>query len=196
MTKKNPRILTDSGELYRPLNTRRLKTELRAYETESRERFESVLMRNDVGMRRVANSGYAKPVNIVKRTIYSLGIKLFDTERRKTSKERQKTLIKYLEETSHPSVEDAGHLSARMPPIADNPFFWMYQLTFFTGVGEERPAWMLTRDEVSKHSRELYFAYKNEVPPEHLIGLIMQVGARDILTYCKRCSVPTFLVAL
>ncbi|EEW58013.1 hypothetical protein SCH4B_3078 [Ruegeria sp. TrichCH4B] len=72
-----------------------------------------------------------------------------------------------------------------MPPAEENPFFWMYLVTFFNDPDKTRQGWMLSRDEVSKHSRELYFAYKNEVPPEHLIGFIMQVGARNILTYYK-----------
>ncbi len=178
MNKRTPRILTDSGELKRDLDTKRLRSEFRAYETESRESFEAILMRDQSCTRRPAHSAYAKPVNIVKRTVYGVGVHLI-------ARRKMTTLRIFLREHSHPRVKDAGHLSARMPPVEDNPFFWVYQLTFFTEANEERQDWMLSRDEISKHSRELYFAYMNNVPPEYLIGFIMQVGARNILKYHK-----------
>lgn len=178
MNKRTPRILTETGELERQLNSRRLRSDLRAYEAESSKRFEAILMRDKTRTRRIANSGYSKPVNIVKRTVYGVGENLF-------TRARQSTLKKVLEENSHPRVENTGHLSSRMLPVEDNPFFWVYQLTFFTEVDEDRQDWMLSRDEISKHSRELYFAYMNNIPPEYLIGFIMQVGARNILKYHK-----------
>lgn len=178
MNKRTPRILTASGELERPLNTRRLSSELDDYMSESSEIFATLLMRDETRTRHVANSAYTKPVNIVKRAVYGIGQHLITNK-------KHKILKQFLNKHSHPHEKFEKRLRSKMPSAEDNLFFRVYQLTFFDGADKERQDWMLSRDEISKHSRELYFAHMNKVPPEYLIGFIMQVGARNILKYYK-----------
>jgi len=113
-----------------------------------------------------------RPANVLRRAVYSLGCQLIDTG-------NQNILANYNKDMADAVSE--SRVTKAAPDVQENPFHNCYMLLL--GVnrlrkGEER---LVKRDQISKSSRLLVYAQKNDVPVEYVIGFIAQVGGDTIL---------------
>lgn len=103
--------------------------------------------------------------NILKRSIYQIGMKIVGTGGRKaflskTNKEYQKT------------VDDkvGRAIPTNAPTVEENPFYYVLYLAM--GSRSYMP-----RQERIKAGDQLSYAAKHNVPPEYLIGFLHQCGS-------------------
>jgi len=121
---------------------------------------------------------YNRPANVLKRCVYTLGRQLIDLD-------KQRILADYLQETS--KTYNAPPASIATPDVEQNPFHWFYLLLLGENRLKKGSRRIVTRDQISKSSRQLVYARKNDVPPEYVIGFILQIGGDPILDlYNKR----------
>ena len=115
---------------------------------------------------------FSKPANVLRRAVYTLGTQIADGK-------NGSRLVEFLRENSE--KHGFSQINITAPDPDENPFFWCYHLL----LREESLA--ITRDQRSKSSRQLVYAYKNKIPPDLLIGFILQIGGDPILDlYDKR----------
>lgn len=121
---------------------------------------------------------YNRPANVLKRSVYVLGRQLIDLD-------KQEILAEYLQEVS--KTYNKPPASIATPNVEQNPFHWFYLLLLGENRLSEGKRRLVTRDQISKSSRQLVHAHKNDVPPVYLIGFILQIGGDPILEqYSKR----------
>ncbi len=96
--------------------------------------------------------------SILMRAAYVIGVQLVEGK-------SEDLLADYLTNAVDPDLR----MHAGAPPVGENPFFWTLHLLM------SKSGW-LTRDQKSKTARALRYAHKHAVPPEFLIGFILQVG--------------------
>lgn len=108
---------------------------------------------------------YSKPANVLKRSIYAIGRQIADQ-----SKGGQLAL--FMERSS--DENEPKWVGKSAPDPDENPFFWCYHLLHSRSLN-------ITRDQLSKSSRQLVYAYRNEIPTNLVIGFILQVGGEPIL---------------
>ncbi|MCZ4267447.1 hypothetical protein O4H48_06020 [Rhodobacteraceae bacterium G21628-S1] len=121
---------------------------------------------------------YNRPANVLKRCVYTLGRQLIDLD-------KQPILAEYLQQAS--KTYNAPPASIATPDVEQNPFHWFYLLLLGENRLKKGSRRIVTRDQISKSSRQLVYAHKNDVPPEYVIGFILQIGGDPILDlYNKR----------
>lgn len=121
---------------------------------------------------------YNRPANVLKRAVYTLGRQLIYLD-------KQPILEEYLQTTS--KTYNAPPASIATPNVKHNPFHWFYLLLLGENRLSKDDKRLVTRDQISKSSRQLVYAHKNDVPPEYVIGFILQIGGDPILDlYNKR----------
>ncbi len=120
---------------------------------------------------------YNRPANVLKRSVYVLGRQLIELE-------KQEILADFLQKRS--ATYSAPLASIATPNVKQNPFHWCYLLLLGEnrlGINSKR---IVSRDQISKSSRQLIYAHKNDVPPEYVIGFILQIGGDPILDLYRR----------
>lgn len=115
---------------------------------------------------------YNRPANVLKRSVYTLGRQLIDLD-------KQHILAEYLQETSKSYNKPPASIAT--PDVEQNPYHWFYLLLLGENRLSKGKKRLVTRDQISKSSRQLVYAEKNDVPPEYLIGFILQIGGDPIL---------------
>ncbi len=167
--------LSEEGEVLRELaHTKgKLRSDFRYLDKFALKKFERIFEES-----KKDEIPYNRPANVLKRAVYTLGRQLIVLD-------QQPLLEEYLQKTS--KTYNAPPASIATPNVKHNPFHWFYLLLLGENrlsQGDER---VITRDQISKSSRQLVYAHKNDVPPEYVIGFILQIGGDPILDqYNKR----------
>ncbi|MBW4961558.1 hypothetical protein [Sulfitobacter sp. CW3] len=92
---------------------------------------------------------------------------------------RQEILAEYLQRQAE--TQKTPPVSKAAPDVQQNPFLWCYHLLLGENRLVKNTERLVSRDQMSKSSRQLVYAYKNGVPPEYVVGFILQIGGDPIL---------------
>jgi len=153
---------TKDGEVIGNLSPtkRRFRADLAHLEADGLPTFQKLIKRS-----KGDEVPYSKPANILKRSVYEIGRQIIDQNGGRR-----------LADFMHRSWdEDELKWVGKSAPDPDaNPFFWCYHLLHSAKLG-------VTGDQRSKSSRQLIYAYKNDIPSHLVIGFILQVGGDPIL---------------
>lgn len=161
--------LCPCGEILGELNPfkGRLKSDLLYLDEIGLPRFQKIF-----SMSREDEIPYNRPANVLKRSVYILGCQLIKFK-------KQEVLAEYLQKQAE--AQKAPLVSKAAPDVSQNPFLWCYHLLLGENRSPKGTVRLVSRDQMSKSSRQLVYAQWNDVPSESLIGFILQIGGDPIL---------------
>lgn len=167
--------LTDKGEVVRSLASSRvlLRSDL-AY----LEQYGSTIFSRLLKAPKGSEVPYCTPENILKRSVYTLGLQL-NGEIKKRQKSRGKILTDFIQNGRKDSKVPL--ISKSAPDADENPFFWFYHLLLCEHRLPKDKLRLVKRSQLSKLSRHLVYAAKNDVPEVYLVGFLMQIGGDQII---------------
>jgi hypothetical protein len=125
---------------------------------------------------------YYEPANVLKRSVYELVLDLEETD--------MAGKIDDLIDGIRVARENGKRLSdrrvlRRLQKECETDTFY-YILLGLEGVGFD--TFSLTRSNVTRFARQLNYARRHRVPPEFLVGFLMQTGSIGLI--CKRAREP------
>lgn len=152
------------------------------------------------------HSPFDKPASVLKRAIYQIGIIAIHFEQTKLLKKLARD-IAAKEHCKTKDDTDGRRLPNSAPPHKENPFYYAFYIAFpdphpkqtrdvevenEATIVEDRRRINQTNNERSKVSRQLVYAYRNDVPPQLLIGFIYQTGGSRVIDARLNGELPYF----